>query len=166
MSSKKEDTEIDVSKETLNDINTPSANKDENTQSEENDDTASVDSFGSDEVAREQSKYKDDKIEDVEALAKEMEQCYLEAVEEMKELEKFAPRFKALDKKTEKLFKYYFGGPWMSHRERIFDERPNSGYNIIGEDCIFDFYGDMHNLAKQNLKEAALYLTNKDECGC
>lgn len=134
-----------------------------NISSDDNDDNASVDSFGSDEVAREQSKYKDDKIEDVDALAKEMEQCYLEAVEEMKELEKLVPRFKALDKKTEKLFKYYFGGPWMSHRERIFEERPNSGYNVLGEDCIFDFYGDLNNLAKQNLKEMTLYLTDKKD---
>ncbi|QNP96833.1 hypothetical protein B0I72DRAFT_133932 [Yarrowia lipolytica] len=134
-----------------------------NISSDDNDDNASVDSFGSDEVAREQSKYKDDKIEDVDALAKEMEQCYLEAVEEMKELEKLVPRFKALDKKTKKLFKYYFGGPWMSHRERIFEERPNSGYNVLGEDCIFDFYGDLNNLAKQNLKEMTLYLTDKKD---
>lgn len=186
MSTNKEDPKVDVSEKTLTKNNTPAEStsetpaeiaksegsdtkhkvNDEISKTEENDeniDTASVDSFGSNEVAREQSKYKDDKIEDIEALAQEMEECYLEAVGEMKELEDLLPRFKALDEKTQKLFKYYFGGPWMSHRERIFDERPNSGYNVIGEDCIYDFFGDMQNLAKQNLKEATLYLTEKKE---
>lgn len=189
MSTNKEDPKVDVAEETLTGNNTPSeipseipnenpksggsegnskseeenTKAENNTKSDEKDDAASVDSFGSDEVAREQAKYKDDKIEDIEALAQEMEECYLEAVGEMKELEDLLPRFKALDEKTQKLFKYYFGGPWRSHRERIFDERPNSGYNIIGEDCIYDFFGDMQNLAKQNLREATLYLTEKKE---
>ncbi|KAG5360113.1 hypothetical protein CJU89_3167 [Yarrowia sp. B02] len=161
MSGKEETLKVDVSEETLAENNTPTENLKENTKSEEagNDDTASVDSFGSDEVAREQSKFKDDKIEDIMELAKEMEECYQESVKEMKELEALVPRFKALEKNTEKLFKYYFGGPWMSHRDRIFEERPCSGLDVIGEDCIFDFYGDMHTLAKKNLKEMTLFLT-------
>lgn len=185
MSTNKEDPKIDVPDEPLTENNTPTETPEVSTHSGEKeddksksedktdtkdddksadlDDTASVDSFGSDEVAREQSKYKDDKIEDVEALAMEMEECYLEAVGEMKELEDLLPRFKALDEKTQKLFKYYFDGPWMSHRERIYNERPETGYSVLGEDCIYNFFGDMQNLAKQNLKEATLYLTEKKD---
>lgn len=119
--------------------------------------------FGSDECGREQHQYKHDKIEDIEALAKEMEECYQESVKEMKELQELVPRFQKLNKNTEKLFKYYFRGPWRTHRERIYSERPCSGLNVTGEDCIFDFYGDMNNLAKQNLKEMTLYLTDEKE---
>lgn len=116
-----------------------------------------------DEIALEQLKYADDKMEDIHKLAEEMEKCYEESVKEMEELEKFLPRFKALEKNTDKLFKYYFSGPWRSHRERIDQESPDRCYGVHGEDLIYNLVGDMQDLAKKNMREMALYMTDEKD---
>lgn len=122
-------------------------------------DSDSDESFGYDP----EQKFQNDTIEEISQLAKHMQQTYLEAAQEYKELQSLIPKFKSLAEKSAELSQYYYyGGPYQHHRDRLEKERPEEKLDILDDDTIYSFVYKYEEMAKSLLREVVLDVT-KDQ---
>lgn len=124
-------------------------------------DNASVDSYDSHDPNSQyydpENGFRKQPIEEVRVAVKDMEQCYLEARTELKEMAEMVAKYKSLKAKCNKLGSYWFyQGPWTVYMERMEQECPDEKYEIHGESALFDLSHEFDDLTLELLRESAL----------
>lgn len=131
---------------------------------EDNSDTASSDTYDSHDPESEyydpENGFRKQPIEEVRQKVEEMEQCYLDAQAEMKELTEMMEKYKSLKSKCNKLSAYrVYQGPWSVYMERMEQEFPNEKFEIHEENTLFNISQQFDELTNELLRESALQVT-------
>lgn len=104
-----------------------------------------------------ENEFRKQPIEEVRSTVKEMEQCYIDAQKEMKEMAEMVAKYKSLKAKCNKLSAYWFyQGPWSVYMERMEEECPDEKFEIHGESALFDLSHEFDDLTLELLRESAL----------
>lgn len=104
-----------------------------------------------------EKKFRQEPMEDVKKTTQDIEQTYLDAKTELKELEEMVEKFKSLKTKCNKLSDYwYYRGPWSVHMDRMKEAFPEEKYEVHGDDTLFKLSHEFDELNKKLLRETAL----------
>lgn len=124
-------------------------------------DNTSVDSYDSHDpnshYYNPENGFRKQPIEQVRATVKDMEQCYLEAQTELKEMAEMVAKYKTLKARCNKISDYWaYQGPWMVYMERMEQECPDEKYEIHGDSALFNLSHEFDDLTLELLRESAL----------
>ncbi|KAG5358869.1 hypothetical protein CJU90_3559 [Yarrowia sp. C11] len=123
--------------------------------------TASIDSYDSQDPNSEyynpNYEHRKKPIEEVRDIVKDMEQCYIDARAEMKEMADVVAKYKSLKDKCNKLSAYwYYHGPWDIYKERMEEEYGDEKYEIHEHELISGIRCEFDDLTNDLLRETAL----------